>query len=29
MLKELKIKGTIKIIGAMYNFETAVVDFFS
>lgn len=29
VLKELELKGSIKIVGAMYNLETAVVDFFS
>jgi carbonic anhydrase len=28
VLKELELKGAIKIVGAMYNLETAVVDFF-
>ena len=29
VLKELELKGSIKIVGAMYNLDTAVVDFFS
>ena len=29
MLSELKAKGAIKIVGAMYNIESAKVDFFS
>jgi len=28
-LKELEIKGSIKIVGAMYGLDTAVVEFFS
>ena len=29
VLKELEIKGAIKIVGAMYGLDTAVVEFFS
>lgn len=29
LLKELETKGSIKIVGAMYNLDTAVVEFFS